>query len=64
MALKEVKGDLQVLIAQDWLVSLEKAVCKKQVVSIKVYILKGMEELPFQEGAEKKIDLSCYSGLN
>lgn len=33
-------------------------------MSIKVYILKGMEELPFQEGAEKKIDLRRYSELN
>lgn len=61
MALKEVKGDLYILIAQDWLVSLEKAVFKKQVGSIKVYILKEMKELPTEEGARMKTALRRYS---
>lgn len=61
MALKEVKGDLQVLIARDWLVSLEKAVCKKQVGRIKEYILKEMQKLLFEEGAKMKIALRHYS---
>lgn len=61
MALKEVKGDLYILIAQDWLVSLEKAVFKKQVGSIKVYILKEMKKLPIEEGARMKTALRGYS---